>query len=333
MGRCNLWYQAGEENMNTILLILDALRFDHVNEDVTPNLMRHIENSANFVNAFSCNSSTIKSMPCIICGQKEYDPEKNIATELNKHSVHTAMIHSNPIVHSFYSGFKETIDLKSGSLKMGKGFKKRLRENLPPGIIKQLKKIRATLQEDDAYLPYSRADESLIYMKKWMRENENYFLWAHLMDPHIPYYPLKTETGLSRLEMRNLNDKLIESVHGNYSPNSSETEMALKLYKEDIREMDQALKPFIENLPVDTNLIITADHGEEFGEYGQYSHHSDKNIPELLHVPLIISGPLVKPQQITDYVSTMSISATILDAQGVQESKGKAQSLWNLVSK
>ena len=125
--------------MNTILLILDALRFDHVNEDVTPNLMCHIENSASFVNAFSCNSSTISSMPCIICGQKEYDPEGNIATALNKHSVHTTMIHSNPIVHSFYPGFKETIDLKSSQFKIGKGFKKRLRANLPPGIIKQLK--------------------------------------------------------------------------------------------------------------------------------------------------------------------------------------------------
>lgn len=319
--------------MNTILLILDALRFDHVNEEVTPNLMRHIEKSVNFVNAFSCNSSTINSMPCIICGQKEYDPENNIATALSKHSVHTAMIHSNPIVHSFYPGFKETIDLKSGKLKMGKGLKKSLRDNLPPGIIKQLKKVRASIQEDEAYLPYSRADESLIYMEKWMREKENYFLWAHLMDPHIPYYPLKTETGLSKLEMRNLNDKLIESVHGNYSPNREETELALKLYKEDIREMDQALKPFLENIPKDTNLVITADHGEEFGEYGQYSHHSDKNIPELLHVPLVISGPDVEPNQVNDYVSTMSLASTILEAQGVQESIGDASSLWRLVSK
>ena len=319
--------------MNTILLILDALRFDHVNEDVTPNLMRHIENSASFANAFSCNSSTINSMPCIICGQKDYDPENNIATALNKHSVHTAMIHSNPIVHSFYPGFTETIDLKSSKLKMGKGVKKSLRANLPPGLIKQLKKIRASLQEDDAYLPYSRADESLMYMEKWMREKENYFLWTHLMDPHIPYYPLKTETGLSKLEMRTLNDKLIESVHGNYFPNHDETKMALRLYQEDIREMDKALKPFLENLPSDTNLIITADHGEEFGEYGQYSHHSDKNIPELLHVPLIMSGPEVKPIQVTDYVSTLSLAATMLEAQGVPELLGNAPSLWGLVSK
>ena len=319
--------------MNTILLILDALRFDHVNPDVTPNLMNHIKKSANFVNAFSCNSSTINSMPCIICGQKEYDPEANIATALDKHSIHTAMIHSNPIVHSFYSGFKETIDLKSSKLKMGKSFKKSLRANLPAGIIRQLKKVRATMQEDDAYLPYARADESLLYMEKWMKENKDYFLWSHLMDPHIPYYPLKTKTGLSKLEMRTLNDKLIESVHGNYTPNKEETELAICLYKEDIGEMDHALGAFLENLPEDTNLIITADHGEEFGEYGQYSHHSDKNVPELLHVPLVISGPKVRPMQVTDYVSTLSLAATILETQGVNEKLGNAPSLWKKITR
>lgn len=319
--------------MNTILLILDALRFDHVNEDVTPNLMSHIEKSANFVNAFSCNSSTIKSMPCIIGGQKEYDPENNIATVLNKHNFHTAMIHSNPMIHSFYPGFKETIDLKSSKPKMSKGFKKSLRNNLPPAIIKQLKKVRASIQEDDAYLPYARTDECMIYVSKWMKENSNYFLWAHLMDPHIPYYPLKTETGLTKLEMRNLNDKLIESVHGNYIPNEAEIEQALALYKEDIFEMDQALGAFLENIPADTNLIITADHGEEFGEYGQFSHHSDKHIPELTHVPLIISGPDVKTGIINDYVSTLSIAETILDAHNVDESLGYSPSLWDKITK
>ncbi len=319
--------------MNTILLLLDALRFDHVNESNTPNLIKHIKRSANFVNASSCNTSTIDSMPCIICGQKEYDPENNIATAVRKHGKHTAMIHSNPMVHSFYPGFKETIDLKASKPKMSKGFRKSIRANLPPSIIKQLKKVRATIQEDDAYLPYSRADETMIHTEKWMKDHSDYLLWAHLMDPHIPYYPLQTETGLSKLEMRNLNDKIIESVHGNYSPNTEETDMALRLYKEDIREMDQALGPFLENLLDDTNLIITSDHGEEFGEHGQYSHHSDKFIPELTHVPLIISGPEVRSGTVTEHVSTMSLAQTMVDSMGVEEKIGVAPSLWEMITK
>jgi len=33
---------------------------------------------------------------------------------------------------------------------------------------------------------------------------------------------------------------------------------------------------------------VTSDHGEEFGECGQWGHRADKFIPELVHVPLII---------------------------------------------
>lgn len=319
--------------MNTILLILDALRYDHVTDENTPNLMRHIEKSASFIDAHSCNTSTIESMPYIISGQKEYDPENNIATALNGHGVHTAMIHSNPMVHAFYPGFNETIDLKSKQFKMSKGFRKSLRRNLPPSIIKQLKKFRASVQEDDSYLPYARADETLIFTEKWMKENDNYFLWAHLMDLHIPYYPMKTRTGLSKHEMRKLNDKLIESVHGNYSPTPEETKTALNLYGEDVSEMDTALGPLLENIPADTLLIITADHGEEFGEHGQYSHHSDKYVPELTHVPLIISGPGILPQTITEKVTTMSIAATIIEANGFSDSLGEAPSLYSMISR
>jgi arylsulfatase A-like enzyme len=319
--------------MKTILLILDALRFDHIDLENTPNLMKLIKQSAFFTNTFACNTSTIESLPCILCAKKEYDPEKNIAAVFNNHKIHTAMIHSNPIVHTFYPGFKEKIDLKSKKFKMSKGFKKTLRENLPPSIIKGLKRVRASIQEDDTYLPYARAGETLEFTTKWLQEKENYFLWTHLMDPHIPYYPLISSSGLTKFELRNLNDKLIESVHGNYFPTPLETEIALQLYREDIKEMDEQLGPFFESLSKDTLLIITSDHGEEFGEYGQYSHHSNKHVPILSHVPLILKGPDIENKIIKDYVSTLSISPTVLEAQGIEEKIGFAPSLWEKVIK
>jgi arylsulfatase A-like enzyme len=216
---------------------------------------------------------------------------------------------------------------------MSKGFKKTLRKNLPPSIIKGLKRIRASVQEDDTYLPYARACETLEFTSKWLLGKDNYFLWTHLMDPHIPYYPIKSSSGLSKLEIRNLNDKLIESVHGNYLPTSQETEIAMKLYREDIREMDEQLGFFFESLSKDTLLIITSDHGEEFGEYGQFSHHGNKHVPVLSHVPLIMKGPNIKNIIIKDYVSTLSITPTILEAQGIEEKIGFAPSLWETITK
>jgi arylsulfatase len=314
-------------------LILDALRYDHVNTENTPNLIKHIKKSTFFTNAFSCNTTTIESIPCILGGKKEYDPENNVATVLNKYNIHCTMIHSNPIIHAFYSGFIETIDLKSKKINLNKKIKKTLRQNLPPSLIKGLKKVRATVQEDDSYLPYARASETLEFVEKWYQNKKNYFLWAHLMDPHIPYYPIKTSTGLSKHEMRTLNDKLIESVHGNYYPTCDETKIAQKLYKEEIKEMDEQLGNFFNSMPLDTYLIITSDHGEEFGEFGQFSHHGNKHIPILTHVPLIISGPNIETKTISDYVSTLSIALTILEANNIKEKIGYAPSLWDKITK
>lgn len=318
--------------MNIVLLILDALRYDYVNEEVTPNLMKIAEKGVFFTNAFACNSSTIASMPCILCAQTEYNPQHNIATVLQENNLQTAMIHSNPMIHRFYEGFQETIDLKSKNLTINKSWKKTLRKNLPPQIIAGMKKLRASLYEDDKYLPYSRAHDILEYSLNWMRDHDNYFLWSHLMEPHIPYYPLKTSLKIDKHQMRTLNDKIIESVHGNYSPTKDEVEQAKTLYQEDIGEMDFEIGIFMESFSNDDLLIITADHGEEFGEHNQFSHHENKLIPELTHVPLIVYGGGSKQGTVVDdYVSSLSITPTILDSLGIRESIGTGNSIWNLI--
>ncbi|MCW4050787.1 MAG: sulfatase-like hydrolase/transferase [Candidatus Bathyarchaeota archaeon] len=318
--------------MNVTLMLLDALRYDHVTSEITPNLMKIAKAGVFFSNAFSCNSSTIKSLPCILSAQLDYDPEKNIASILSSHGFHTAMIHSNPMVHSFYPGFKETLDLKSNQLRVSKKWKKALRDNLPPQLISKMKEIRAKMQEEDKYLPYSRSDETFLFSKRWMSEQtQDYFLWLHLMEPHIPYYPKETSLGISKLEMRGLNDKIIESVHGNTELTFEEVETAKTLYKEDINEMDHEIGQFIIDFNHEEDLlIITSDHGEEFGEHGQFSHHQDKIIPELVHIPLIFYGKDVKHGVIRDeYVSTLSIAPTILEALGLNQYKEIGKSIWN----
>jgi arylsulfatase A-like enzyme len=318
--------------MNVILLIIDALRYDHVNNEITPNLMKLAQKGTLFTNAFSCNSSTRASIPCILCSKIVYDPENNIASVLKKYNMLTAMIHSNPIIQSFYSGFDETIDIKSSKFRLSKNLKKRLRNNLPAPVITGLKKIRANIAEDDAFLPYARARKTLEFATEWMDNHENYFLWLHLMDPHIPYYPLKTRSNLSKKEMRDINDHIIESVHGNYKLRDKEIELSKTLYKEDIHEMDEELGEFLGQIGEDDLIILTSDHGEEFNEYGQFSHHENKIIPELIHVPLIFYGPNVsKGKKIYEYISTLSIAPSILESLCIETKIGYGKSLWNSI--
>ena len=152
------------------------------------------------------------------------------------------------------------------------------------------------------------------------------------MDPHIPYYPMKTSLDISQKEMRTINDHLIESVHGNYCLNKEETEIVKTLYKEDINEMDQNLKDFFKDFGNNDLLIITSDHGEEFNEYGQFSHHENKIIPELIHIPLIFHGLQVSKRKIVEeYVSTLSIAPSILEALKIDEKIGFDNSIWKYI--
>lgn len=66
----------------------------------------------------------------------------------------------------------------------------------------------------------------------------------------------------------------------------------------------------------DTMIVIMADHGESLGERGVFKH-STLLYNEQTHVPLIIHVPGIEPRVIRDYVSTVDLSPTILNAVGL----------------
>jgi arylsulfatase A-like enzyme len=73
----------------------------------------------------------------------------------------------------------------------------------------------------------------------------------------------------------------------------------------------------------DTLVVVTADHGEEFGEHGHYSHHSTL-YQTLLHVPLIVKLPRGRHRgRVVDQpVALVQVMATVLDALGLPSPPG-----------
>lgn len=65
-----------------------------------------------------------------------------------------------------------------------------------------------------------------------------------------------------------------------------------------------------------TAIIISADHGEEFGEHGQKFHNGRPSRIQT-HVPMIFWYPGVQPQHISQPVSSADIGPTLLRATGI----------------
>lgn len=301
-----------------IILLLDAMRFDHLTNDITPNLMRIAKDGIFYDNCIAGGTATLESMPVLLCGVREYDPEISVMRRLGKLGFLSVLIHSNPLVgRNFSSGWNNVVDLKKGNWGQRRlGLRRFIRKWFPPFVLSFIRVFYRWLQREEGYLPYLRADETLSAASNILEmfEAKQLFLWVHMMDPHLPYYP----KDISKFEITthqyvaNLNDKLVDAVHGRYQPSVKEIETYKLLYRMEVSEMDTAIGQFYDSLDMsDTLLIITADHGDEFGEYGQFSHSSNKFVDVLQHVPLIVVG--AEKGTVTEEFSHYNFTKLVMD--------------------
>jgi len=75
------------------------------------------------------------------------------------------------------------------------------------------------------------------------------------------------------------------------------------------------LVKFLKSTPAGKNTIflITADHGEAFGEHGAYQHGNDLHREEI-HVPLIVYSPGIPAgKRIAPPVAIRKLFATVID--------------------
>lgn len=118
-----------------------------------------------------------------------------------------------------------------------------------------------------------------------------YFLYVHYMDPHEPY---------GRREEH-------------YDEKASGGELFAN-YDSEIGYTDAHIGALLGRLSAgpDTLVVVTSDHGEEFGDHGNGGHRNQL-YDELLHVPLIISWPRrLSARRVAHNVSTVDIAPTVL---------------------
>ncbi len=175
------------------------------------------------------------------------------------------------------------------------------------------------------------------------QKDNNFFVFFHTFRPHAPYRapaPYNTMfdpdyTGDVTGDTATLN----EINNGTRKITPRDVQHIASLYDGDIRHTDEALAPlfdYIKSAKLDSNtlIVITSDHGEEFGEHGKVALHSHTLYDELLHIPLILVAPHLLPagKVVEQQVRSIDITPTILELIGVPKVEAmQGSSLVNLI--
>jgi Sulfatase len=145
----------------------------------------------------------------------------------------------------------------------------------------------------------------------------------HLNDAHEPYYRDPQRNGSARDgPLRMVRQDFMHQIEGAWTPNERELGRLHALYRDMIRTLDRRLETMIGDLARQRDLdrtliVITADHGQAFGESGWLFH---MNSPDeaLLRVPLIVRFPgRSHVGRGRGWASTVDILPSALEAAGI----------------
>jgi arylsulfatase A-like enzyme len=154
---------------------------------------------------------------------------------------------------------------------------------------------------------------------------------VHYMDVHEPYVPpprylkcVDASIDMSRERMFTLFKEVVLSRDAS---NAQTVELLRKLYQAHVCEVDAYVGRLFELLERhgvlrDATVILSTDHGDEFGEHGGLSHDG-KMYEELVHVPQIIVNPPEGAASVCHtLVSGIDLPPTILHLFGLSPHPG-----------
>lgn len=160
---------------------------------------------------------------------------------------------------------------------------------------------------------------------------EPFFLWVLLIDTHHPYYPPQKYQQWNQ-----------SGIRGTYAMNyamrrhkdrvGERQQSVINSYDNTIRYADEFLSRLFDSCTEqarDPIFVINSDHGDEFGEHGNYGHRP-LMYNTLTRVPLVIYGADSVPDVDTDRpVSLLDLGNTILELAEIDERVGEGISLFD----
>lgn len=272
-----------------VFVVVDTLRSDYVTPTLTPHLVSFGDQSVRFLKARSISNNTLESFPFLL--QTKFDglrvlPDWTLAAQARKAGVKSVAI------------FQDSTPLWWGH------------------------------EVDKILFNFDRIDRPTL--QSGMVPTKDVFqraLWHIGQDP--------TQDLLLFIHLNVLHDSFINLFDGHRvafsGANLSEllfflrrdeaTSVIEQAYRQEVSRVDQEFGTFWNELQKQEDLggqlqvLLTSDHGEEFGEHGGYFHMGTL-FDEVLRVPLLIYETGQAPREVITPTGNHRVPATILEFFG-----------------
>jgi arylsulfatase A-like enzyme len=281
-----------------LLITIDALRADRLSvaghsRPTTPHLDRLAAEGVRYAAAFTSAPMTVPSMPQIFTSSVfPHADSPNLLSSLAAGGVgRTKAIVHNPFLEQWLA-----IDARDGF--------------------------------DSLSATDSRADRMTRLAIKWLdaHRGERFALYLHYLDTHTPYrVPAPWATMFTDPAYRGPIGARFEDVDGARAGRYDRSDRAqiAALYDGAVRFVDEEIGRLLAHLAADgrldtTLVVVSADHGEELWDHGEF-FHGQSLYDELLHVPLLVRFPggAHAGRVVTEPVRTLDIVPTIVDVLGL----------------
>lgn len=296
---------SGSERRNVVLISVDSLRADFCpwlgyDGIDTPTLEAVSSRGVSFENAVAPGQATPDSMPQIFTGYPRPEgravdgsiedlvlAHRTIPGMLREAGYETIGFTSNPYTSRMFGfdggfdHFEDFIDRDEGTLGSVRSWVRSNPDSTPAQAVRLLLNV---VNRGDLTVAWRDYYEEVL--SRVRRAEEPFFLWIFLMEPHLPYIPSSAHRdGLSLLDFLS-NTKQGKAL--DWEMTDRDRRSLIRLYERTILDVDDFVHAIRNDLEAyDPAYVFHSDHGESFGEHGNWGHEGylhDENV----RVPLEI---------------------------------------------
>jgi len=335
-------------NINILFILLDSARSDHFScygydRNTTPNIDLISRKGAIFLNHFSQGTSTYESLQKIFFSRYYSIPV--VKQDYYRFWLKDADCQIESPLTIFKKYDDEQIILPE--ILSLNGYKTILFSEHPYLIPNNsyLSRKFDEFYNDDYFSLVEHEDLEIVSrVISWLERNKRkkFFIYCHIMSPHIPYRAKKEDREFLSSEMPGSVELVRKKSNGAEQGftsgwNSDEVRILEGLYDGNLKYTDKWIGVLFNKLKQlglekNTLLIITSDHGEMLGEH-DFRGHGIQPWEPLIHVPLIMTYPSRIPPgtAIKGMTESVDIMPTILDICNIRIPKNKSMDGISLV--